>query len=87
MVLESKPEQLFEIRPKTGTGVLLVVTYHPRFQNLSNTIRKHFIYSYAEEQVKNVFTPALFVSFRSDYSLRSYLVCAKVERKDHRVVG
>ena len=42
-VLERKPEQLFESSTKTGTGVPLVVTYHPRFHNLSNTIRKIFI--------------------------------------------
>ena len=78
-VLESKPEQLFESRTKTGIGVPLVVTYHPRFHNLTNTIRKLFIYLYAKEQVKKVFTPTPFVSFRSDQvSLRSYLVRAKV---------
>ena len=77
-VLESKPEQPFESRSKTGIGVPLVVTYHSRFYNLSNTIRKLFIYLYAEEQVKKVFTPAPFVSFRSIYNLRSNLVRAKV---------
>ena len=64
-VLESKPEQLFESRTKTGIGVPLVVTYHPRFHNLTNTIRKLIIYLYAKEQVKKVFTPTPFVSFRS----------------------
>ena len=63
---------------KNGIGVSFVVTYHPRFHNLSNTIRKLFIYLYAEEQVKKVFTPAPFLSFRSGYSLRSHLVRAKV---------
>ena len=77
-VLESKPEQLFESCTKTGIGVPLVVTYHPRFHNLSNTIRKLFTYFYAEEQVKKVFTPTPFVSLRSGYSLRSNLVHAKV---------
>ena len=33
---------------------------------------------YAEEKVKRVFTPAPFVSFRSDYSLRNHLARAKV---------
>ena len=77
-VLESKPEQLFESRTKTGIGVPLVVTYYPWFHNLSNTIRKLFIYLYAEEQVKKMFASAPFVLFRSGYSLRSHLVCAKV---------
>ena len=52
--------------------------YHPRFHNLSNTIRKLFIYLYAEEQVKKVFIPAPFVSLRSGYSLRSHSVRTKV---------
>ena len=77
-VLERKPEQLFESRTKTGTGVPLVITYHPCFHNLNNIIRKLFIYLYAEEQAKKVFTPAPFVSFRSVYSLRNHLVRAKV---------
>ena len=78
LVLQRKPEQLFKRRTKTGTSPPLIVTYHPRFHNLSNIIRKLFIYLYVEEQVTKVFTPAPFVSFRSSYSLRSHLVCAKV---------
>ena len=77
-VLERKPEQLFESRTKTGISVPLVVTYYPWFHNLSNTVRKLFIYLYAEEQVKKVFASAPLVLFRSGYSLRSHLVCAKV---------
>ena len=63
---------------KKETGVPLTVTYHPRFHNLNNIIRKHFIFLYAEEQVKSAFTPAPFVSFRSGYSLKNHLVRAKV---------
>ena len=37
-VIESKPEQLFESRTKTGIVVTHVVTYHPRNHNLSNTL-------------------------------------------------
>ena len=77
-VLERKPEQLLESRTNTGTGVPLVVMYHPWFHNLGNITRKLFIYLYAGEQVKKVFTPAPFVLFRSSYSLRSHLVHAKV---------
>ena len=77
-VLESKPELLFDCHTNTGIGVPFVVMYHPRFHNLSNTIRKLFIYLYAEEQVKKVFIPAPFVSFRSGYSLRSHSVPTKV---------
>ena len=50
-VLESKTEQLFEHHTQAGTGVTLVVMYHPRFHNLSYTMRKRFIYLYAKEQV------------------------------------
>ena len=71
-------EQLFENRTKTGIGVPLVVTYYARFHKLRNTIRKLFVYLYAEEQVKKMFPSAPFVSFRSGYSSRSRLVCAKV---------
>ena len=51
-VLESKSEQLFGSRTKTGIGVSFVVSCHPRFHDLTNTIRKLFIYLYTEEQVK-----------------------------------
>ena len=51
-VLQRKPEQPFESYAKIGTSVPLVVTYHSRFYNLSNIIRKIFIYLYAEEQLK-----------------------------------
>ena len=77
-LLTIKAEQLFESRAKTGTGVPLVVMYHPRFHNLSNTIRRLFIYLYAGEQVKKGFTLALFVSLRSGYILTSDLARAKV---------
>ena len=63
---------------KKETGVPLTVTYHPRFHNLNNIIRKHFTFLYAEEQFKSVFTPAPFVSFRLGYSLKNHLVRSKV---------
>ena len=77
-VVENRPEQLPEHQTKHGTGVPLVVTYHPRFHDLGKIIRKNFIYLYAEQQVKQVFTPAPFVSFQSGFSLRNHLVRAKV---------
>ena len=55
----------------------LAVTYHPRFHDLGKIIRKNFIYLYAEQQVKQVFTPAPFMSFRSAFRLRNHLVRAK----------
>ena len=71
-VVENRPEQLTENQTKHGTGVPLVITYHPRFHDLGRIIWKNFIY-YAEEQVKQVFAPAPFVSFPSGFSLRNHL--------------
>ena len=76
--VENRTEQLTEHQTKHGTVVTLVVTYHPWFHDLGRIIRKKFIYSYAEEQVKQVFPPAPFVSFGSGFSLRNYLFQAKV---------
>ena len=45
---------------------------------LHNTIRKPFIYLYAEKQFKKAFKPVPFLSFRSSYSLKNHLVCEKV---------
>ena len=71
-VLESKPEQLFESRIETGIGVPLVVTYHPRFHNLTNTIRKLFIYMLRNKSKRCFHQHHLY---RSDQvSLRSYFV-------------
>ena len=75
-VVENRPEQLTEHQTKHGTGVPLVITYHPWFYDLGKIIRKNFFYLSAEQQVKQVFTPAAFVSFGS--GLRNHLVRAKV---------
>ena len=77
-VAEQSPTELFERTEKKDTGVPLVLTYHPRFHNLSGIIKKLFTFLYAEEQVKKVFTPAPFVSFRTGYSLKNHLVRSKV---------
>ena len=68
----------YERPNRKETGIPLLVTYHPRFYNLSAIRRKYFTFLYAEEKVKRIFTPAPFVSFRSGYSLRNHLVRAKV---------
>ena len=62
----------------------LVTTYHPRLKDLSSLIKRNLQYLYADEEVKKVFTPAQFVSFRSARNLKSFLVRSKVyplERK------
>ena len=56
---------------------LFLSVIYPRFHNLGFIIKNFFVYLYADEQV-NFFTPAAFVSFRSDYSLRNHLVHAIV---------
>ena len=74
--LKKSLDQLLERPNRKGTDVPLVVTNHPCFHNL-NGIIKYFTFLYAEEKVKGVFTPALFLSFHFGYSLRNHLVIAK----------
>ena len=63
---------------KRGNGVLLVLTYQPRFKNINHFIEKQLLSLYAKEEVKNIFTPPPFVSFCAGFSLRNCLVRAKV---------
>ena len=75
---------------KKVNGVSLVVTYNPAFKNLLQVITKHLQLLYADEQVKKMFSPASFVSFRNIRSLKSYLVRSKIyplERKVLKSVG
>ena len=51
-VVENRTVQLSEHQTKHGTGVSLVVTYHPQFHDLGRIIGKNFTYLYAKEQVK-----------------------------------
>ena len=60
------------------------MTYNPALKNLCQVIRKSLQLLYADEQVKKVFSPSPFVSFRSTRNLKSYLVRSKIyplERK------
>ena len=52
--------------------------HNPNFHNLSAITRKCFTFLYAERNVKRVFTPNLFVSFISGYSLRNHLVRSRL---------
>ena len=54
-VLARKPEQLFASRTKTGTGVPLVATYHPRFHNLNNIIENSFLTCMLRNKLKKCF--------------------------------
>ena len=64
------------------TDVLLVITYYPRFSSL---VKKNLQYLYADREVKKVFTPAPFVSFRSARSLERFLVKSKFYPLDRKV--
>ena len=75
---EKSLDELFERPNRKETGAPFVMTYHPRFHNLSAIKRTHFTFLYAEKKVKRVLTPVPFVSFRSGYSLRNHLVRVKV---------
>ena len=57
----------------SGTGVPLVVSCNYFLSGLGQFIRKSLCFLYQDEEVKQVFTPASFVSFRSVRNFRSHL--------------
>ena len=61
------------------------MTYNPAFKNLFQVIRKNLQLLYADEEVKKVFSPAPFVSFRSTRNLKSYLVRSKIYPLERKV--
>ena len=63
---------------KIESGIPLVVTFNPTFRNLSTTLRKNFNILYSDTEVRRVFTPNLFVAYRSSRNLQSFLVRSKV---------
>ena len=69
---------------KEVNGVPLVVTYNPALKNLFQVIRKNLQLLYADEEVKKVFSPAPFVSFRSTRNLKSYLVRSKIYPRERK---
>ena len=68
-------------------GIPLVVTYNPFLCHLGQSIRKNIFLLYQDEEVKRVFTPAPFVSFRTATTLRTHLMRAKVYPAEERFVG
>ena len=68
-------------------GIPLAVTYNPFLCHLGQTIRKILFLLYQDEEVKRVFTPAPFVSFRTARTLRTQLVRAKVYPAEERLLG
>ena len=71
----------------TTSITILVVIYKPFLYHLGQTIRKDLFLLYQDEEVKHVFTPAPFVSFRTARTLRTHLVRAKVYPAEERLVG
>ena len=70
-----------------GTGVPLVVNYNPILCRLGQVLRKNFCFLCQDEKVKQVFSPAPFVSFRSVRTLKSHLLRAKDYPVGERLVG
>ena len=68
-------------------GILLVVTYNPFPWHLGQTVRKNLFLLYQDEEVKLVFTPAPFISFRTARNLSTHLVRTKVHPAEKRLVG
>ena len=60
------------------------MTYNPA-KNLSQVIRKNLQFVYPDEQVKKVFSPAPFVSFRSTRNLKCYLVRSEIYHIQRKV--
>ena len=67
------------------TGIPLVTTFHPRLKDLSSLIKRNLQYLYPDQELKKVFTPAPFVSFRSARNLKSFLVRSKFYPLDRKV--
>ena len=74
-----------ENNSKKVNGVALVVAYNPTFKNLIQVIRKNLQLLCADEEVKKVFSPDPFVSFRSTKNLKSYLVKSKIYPLERKV--
>ena len=55
---------------KKSVGIPFVVIYHAHLKNIIKIIKKHIKHLYADPEVRSVFTPLPFVSFRSVQNLR-----------------
>ena len=62
-----------------------MVTHNPNFKNLSFLICKNLQFLYADPEIKRVFTPALFASFRSVRRLKRFLVRPEVYPLERKV--
>ena len=64
-----------------------MVNYNPILCRLGQVMSKNFCFLYQDEEVRQVFNPAPFVSFRIVRTLRSHLVRARVYPVGERLVG
>ena len=71
---------------KMENAIPLVVTYNLAFSNLPVALRKNFNILYSDAEVRTVFTPSPFVTYRSAQNLKSFLVRSKVYPSE-RTVG
>ena len=63
---------------KEKKGGPFAITYHPSLKNRKRIINQNLYILYMNEEVKNVFTPAPVIFFRSARKISSYLVRAKL---------
>ena len=63
-----------------------MITYNTFLCHLGQTTRKKLFLPCQNEEVKRVFTPAHFVSFRTARTLRTHIVRAKVYSAQERLV-
>ena len=74
-----------KIIDKKNVGVPFVVTDHLHLKNISKIIKKHIKHLYVDPEVRSVFTPLPFVSFRSVRNLRSHLVRSKLYPQERKI--
>ena len=70
---------------KKGKGIPFVVTYHPILQALNDVIKRKLNQLYADNGVKNVFSPRPMLSFPSAGKINSCLVSAKVYTLERKI--
>ena len=71
-------------------GILLVVSYNSYLSHLGQTIHRCLFLLYQDDEIKQVFTPAHFVSFRSARTLSNHLLRTKMyapERKQENWIN
>ena len=70
---------------KKNVGVSFVATYHTHLKNMNKKTKKHIKHLYADPEVRSVFAPLPFVSFRSVQNLRSHLVRSKLYPQERKI--